>query len=441
MIRKIARVVLPIFTLFLGIAVMVALVRTKPKAPKTPRDERGTVVEAVSLEASTKPVVVKAHGTVVPARSVVIAPEVQGRVTKTAASLVPGGRFVAGDIMLVLDGSDYRLALKAQNASVKQAETALALQERQKEIARIEWERMGKVGDPLTLQEQQVDSAKLAVEAAQSTRRRARLAINRTVVRAPFNAIVQDRKVDVGQIIGPQSPVITLAGTDEFWVQISVPVERLVWLDVPGVAGVTEGNGSKARVWREINGRRVEREGAVVRLLGDVDPMGRMARLLVSIKEPLVSRAPVPVVGENRPQPPELPLLLGSFVQVELMGKEVDGVVTVSREALRDGDSVYVMQPQKVDATERFRSRLVWASGAELDELTTLQVLDIRKVDVVWRQRDTVLVRARLQPGERIITSPVPAPIQGMKVRDPESNGNEDAARASTARDDEVRQQ
>lgn len=413
--RTVLKFLLPILALALAVVVFVALVKTKPRAAKVARDHRGAVVEVIEVEAGTRPVVVKAHGTVVPARSVVIAPEVSGRVTKTARDLVPGGRFDKGDIMLVLDGSDYQLALKATNATVQQAETALALQERHKEIARIEWERMGKEGDPMLIQDKQVDSAKLAVEAAESTRRRARLAINRTVVRAPFNAIVQARNVDVGQIIGPQAPVITLAGTDEYWVQISVPVERLVWLDVPGVGGVVEGQGSTAKVWRELNGRRVEREGRIVRLLGDVDPMGRMARLLVAIEAPL--SAPAPAEGE----PPALPLLLGSFVQVDLYGRAVDGVIEVTREALRDGDSLYIMKPEKIAARPWFLGMLVWADEAERAELTTLYTLDIREVDVVWRQRETVLVRADLAAGERVIVTPVPAPIQGMIVRMPDA--------------------
>jgi multidrug efflux pump subunit AcrA (membrane-fusion protein) len=382
-------------------------------------------------------VIVKAHGTVVPSRAAVLSPEVNGRVTWIADDLLPGGRFEKGAIMLRLDGRDYKLALEAQAAAVQQARTQLELEERRKKIAKREWEIMGKEGDPLTLSEKQVKTAEVAVAAARSNVQRARLNVGRTVLKAPFNAIIQERNVDVGQIIGPASPVVTIAGTDEFWVKISVPVERLVWLDIPGVNVDDPAKASRAVVWRELNGRRVERSGRIVRLLGDVDPMGRMARLLVAIEDPLGINDPAPVPTAEAPASlPNLPLLLGSFVQVDLQGRSVDGVVELPRQALRDGDSVYVMRGERVEVPDWYRDMLIWTDGDELDQLLTVDRLKVVDVDVVWRQLDTVYVHG-LADGDQIITSPVPSPIDGMKVRTPDrelADGATAAAGAGGAR-------
>ncbi len=416
MIRRVLRFLLPVAIFALGIAIFIALVRSRPKAAKVARDEAGAMVEVMDVSRDDKPVVVKAHGTVIPSRQVVLAPEVAGKVTWVADELVPGGRFVAGDPILRLDGRDYDLAVSATSAAVDQAETALELEQRRKDVTRREWERMGKKGDPMSLRDKQVAAARVAVKSARSSVKRARLNVGRTLVRAPFNAVVQQRAVDLGQIVGPQSPVVTLVGTDAFWVQISVPVEDLAWMEVPGVAGATEG--SPATIWRQLDGVRVERKGRIIRLLGDVDPMGRMARVLVEIHDPLgVHDDDTPVTGEKPAAPRSLPLLLGSFVQVNITGRHARSVVEVPREALRDGDTVYVMKPEKLHVTRAFRELLSWADADTVDELTSLSRLDIRKVDVVWRQRDTVYVRAGLEPGDKIVTSPVPTPIQGMPLR------------------------
>ncbi|HUH03772.1 MAG TPA: efflux RND transporter periplasmic adaptor subunit, partial [Kofleriaceae bacterium] len=340
MIRKIVSSLLPFVVLALGVVVMIGLVRTKPRATKAPRDESGTLVEAIAATTDSKTVTVSAYGTVVPSREVAIAPEVNGKVTWVNQELLPGGYFSKGDVLLRLDGRDYKLAVDQQEATVDKARTELAVEESRKTIAEREWELMGKdtEGSPLALRDPQVKTARVAVAAAASGLERARLNIGRTVVRAPFNAVVQRRAVDQGQIIGPASPVLTLVGTDSFWVQISVPIDRLAWFDIPGMGGAT--TGSEATIWRELGGERVERKGRVIRLMTDVDPLGRMARVLVEIDDPLGLRDRR-AGDETTPPRPSIPFLVGAFVQVDIHGRTVGDVVEIPRQALRDGDSVY----------------------------------------------------------------------------------------------------
>jgi hypothetical protein len=45
------------------------------------------------------------------------------------------------------------------------------------------------------------------------------------------------------------------------------------------------------------------------------------------------------------------------------------------------------------------------------------QVLEIRKVRPVWRDADVVLLQDGLKPGEQLIVSDLPAPVEGMTVR------------------------
>jgi hypothetical protein len=66
-------------------------------------------------------------------------------------------------------------------------------------------------------------------------------------------------------------------------------------------------------------------------------------------------------------------------------------VVELARAALRDDDSVYLVGPG--------------------------DALVIRQVEVVWRQRDHVLVGEGLAAGDRVIVSPLSAPVAGMKIK------------------------
>ncbi len=76
------------------------------------------------------------------------------------------------------------------------------------------------------------------------------------------------------------------------------------------------------------------RTGEVIRLAADVEEKGRMAAVYVAIKDPLC------LLAENRNKPK---ILLGSFVQADIEGTELNSVVSINRDYLRENDSIWLM--------------------------------------------------------------------------------------------------
>jgi RND family efflux transporter MFP subunit len=360
-----------------AIAVFAWLVSTKTEPAKEDTRRVATPVEAVSVTARRDRIDVVASGTVRPARQVVVAAEVGGKVLWMSPELVPGGRFKAGQPVIRLDGRDYRLALEQQAAAVRMAQTELAVEESRKRLAEKEWQMLGEQPpEPgsLALREPFLETAKAGVKAAQSNMRRTELAITRTGLAAPWNAVVLNRNVDVGHIVAPGAPLAVLVGTDAYWIEIAIPVDRLAWLDVPGIDGAKAG--AAARVVYQLGDQTVERTGQVIRLAGDVDPVGRMARLIVEILDPLAADQP--------------PLLLNSFVEIHLAGDHVDDIYELPRTALRDDGQVWI---------------------ARADD-----TLHMQPVELIWRRPTSVVVRG-LSSGDRVITSPVPGATEGLSIR------------------------
>ena len=408
--NKILRVLVPLIIIAGGVVVLRVMVMTKPEPEKKERVNPGVLVETAAVTTKSDRVRVDAKGTVVAAREVMLSPEVSGRVSWMAAELVPGGRFTKGQLLVRLVARDYQLAVEQQYASVDRARTELKLEQARTKVAETEWELVGpgaknksatagtannaEPDEVVALREPQMRTAKVAVKAAESGLERAKLTVTKTTIRAPFNAMVRARQVEVGQLVGPSSPLATLVGTDAYWVQVSVPMDYLSWIRVPGV-GASTGQGSVATITQTVGENTVERQGRVVRLLGDVDPVGRMARILVEIEDPLgLAKAG----AEGTPQ---VPLLLGSYVQVLIEGQEVREVSSIPRTALRDGDRVYLRA----------------ANGS----------LEIRDVHVVWRRPSEVLVDRGLKAGEEVIVSAVATAVAGMKLRTRASASKEPA--------------
>ena len=167
-----------------------------------------------------------------------------------------------------------------------------------------------------------------------------------------------------------------MAGTDAYWVQASIPVDRLGWITVPRKPG------DAAATVRILYGEGVERTGSVIKLLGDLEEDGRMARVLVLVKDPLYLKTP----ETNKP-----PLLVGEYVKVEIQGRRLENVFRIPRTALRDNGKVWIVDD---------KGKLI-----------------IRNVDVLWRDIQTVLLKDGVQAGERIIVSGLAAPVNGMSVR------------------------
>lgn len=402
--KNVAKGVLPFVIVAGGVGLVAALIASRSEPPREPPTDEGLLVETLALHEGPHEVVVRAHGQVVPARRVVIGAEVPGRVRSVSEEFVPGGRYASGEVMLRLDPRDYALAVQSRQADVNRASLELQVETRRQEVAQREWESFGGgdespssgssvEGTSLALREPQRESAEVGVTAARSSAQQARLNLQRATVRAPFNAMVLAQQAEVGQYVGPGSPLVTLVGTDTFWVQVSLPVSALDRIRI------ADEGGSSARVWMEVDGKKVEREGSVVRLLPDLDPAGSMARVLVEVVDPL--RLSEDGAGE-------VPMLLGSYVTVDIAALPIDAAIELPRAAVREGNRVFVMTPE--------------------------DTLALREVEVVWGRDNTVLVQDGVSDGERLVTSRVPAPVEGMKLRERAPPSATEAPRAEAPR-------
>ena len=384
---KILKVGLPLVVIGLALLAAQALLFFGPTVPKTEREVKPTFVEVLTARAQAEQAVIVAYGTVQEHQRLIVKPEISGRVVKLNPRLVIGETLDKGAALLQIDPRDYRVAVDEQRAALAKAEFDLKVELGNQAVAKREWSllnpsagEVNRLSRQLALRRPHLKEKRIALAAAKSRLGKARLNLRRTVLRAPFNALVLNESVEIGQLINPQSTVATLVGTDEFRVQVSVPIRQLEWIAFPDVGA---SQGSPVRVIRERgNGEPVVRRGTVVELLGDVTQNGRMAQVLISIVDPVELEKPARV---------RRPLLLGEYVRVEIEGPELQNVIVLPRNAIREGTRV-------------------WVKNAE-------NQLDVRPVEIVLSRKDTVLIGRGIRDGEEIITSQVPAAIPGLPLQ------------------------
>ncbi len=285
-----------------------------------------------------------------------------------------------GETLLKLDPVDYELALTLRKTEVEQAALSYAKELGMQEVARHEWdlidsrEEVSKLQKELVLRKPHLEVAKAALESAKAALRQAELNLERTQIPAPFDAVVLTRSVDVGAQVSAQTVLAQLAGTGEFWVEATLPVDQLHWIDLPSGP---KGQGSPAEISvRTARGGDAVWTGSVLRLKSQLEAKGRLAQLLISIPDPLA------------PAADRSPLLLDSHVQVDLLGPDLEEVFVLPRQAIRDGTQVWLM-----NAENR---------------------LEIRPVVLLWGDAERVAVRDGLQEGEQLVISDLPSPAPHM---------------------------
>jgi RND family efflux transporter MFP subunit len=385
--KRLLQIFLPFAIVAASVMLALTLINSKPKAASEPAPERVSLVQVRAVVPGSHRVTVEAAGTVTPARTLVVQPELSGRVLEHHPALVAGGRVKAGEVLLRIDDRDYRLAAAQQAANLAMVKTELKVEKGRRRVAEREWSLVNPTGEgsdegrELALRAPQQVAVKASISAARSALDRARLAVDKAELVAPFNALVSEESVEVGQLVAPASRLATLVGTDRYWVEVSLPVDRLHWIDVPGVSTAGE-RGSAVKVIQEVGRARIERTGWVARLRGELDPLGKMARVVVAVDNPLGLSA-------DGATTQDIPLLLGAYVTVEIAGGELTDVVRIPREALRDGDKVWLM-----DADSR---------------------LAIEAVEVRWKTAESAFV-AGLSKGDRLITGRVATPVVGLKL-------------------------
>lgn len=407
MIGRIIRFITPILVLGMAAGVVFLLFKTKPAQVKNTAFSIAPSVRVITVKEETIPFTLAAKGVVIAEKEVQISTQVSGRIMAMHEDLEPGGYLSEGDTIVEIERRDYELRVQQEEAQVAKARLALELERGKKRVAEREWQLLGEQletspeGRELALRKPQIKSAKAELKGAISALKMAKLNLERTQVLVPFNALVLNRAIQVGEQITPQMGVATLVGADQFWVQASLSVVNLKKMfDLAGdktiVASISM-TGEKEDA--------LPRKGKVIRTLPNVDPNGRMARILVEVEDP---------IGLLDPTNKKSPLLLGSYVSLSLEAGSFNNAFQIPRIALTDKNTVWTV--------------------------TADNTLQEKSLTLLSQTKTTVIVKGDMQTGEKIVISPLASPLPGLKVRISDSGEENTAAKSASASAPEVTQ-
>ena len=370
------KVLLPILILLAAGAATVLLIVFKPEATEVAPERPVTSVEVLTVQPESVQLTVRSQGTVLPRTESDLSAEVSGRIIGVADNFRAGGSFQAGDVLVKIDPADYEAAVAASRAELANAELALAQETALAEQAAADWAALGQ-GEPsdLTLRKPQLAQAKAAIESARANLKRAERDLARTELTAPFDGRVLSTSADLGQFISavPAAPVARIFATDRAEVRLPVTAREAERLEIRDrhqrPIALQKANTANSPTWT----------ARFARMEATIDPETRLLYVVAALDAPF----------EPTAEHPE-PLRRGQFVTAEIEGRALSKAHVLPRYALRGSDTVYLV--------------------------TSRNTLETRRVEIAQSDAERVIITDGLEPGDRIVTSPIAYYVENMPV-------------------------
>ena len=373
-------IVLSVIILAGSAAVVWFIYSTEPTAQKVKTKRKSSaLVETVTAKRATFSPQLGVLGTVEPVQDIVVSPQVRGQVMELSKSFVPGGMVRKGDMLLCIEPADFQNVLSVRQSELEQVQADWEMEEGRKKLATQELELLGDsiggINRALVLREPQSASMKSKLNAAKALVERAKIDLKRCELIAPFDAQVLRRSVNVGSQVDQGDDLGQLVGVDQYWVIATIPVRNLRWVKFP-----TENQPGSNVTLRNPDawGPDVQRQGRVARMIGALDQQTRLARVVVTVDDPLGQKSDLP------------PLILDTLIDAKIEGVAIDNVVRLEREFVHDRDTVWVMKENQ---------------------------LEIRETEIVFRDAQYAYIKEGLENGDQVVTTTLATVANGVKLR------------------------
>ena len=318
---------------------------------------------------------IQAQGTVTPLQETSVMSEVNGRIIEVSPSFIVGGFVSKDDVLLRIDPRNYETSLLRAEASVKSAQSNLAQETGRAKVAEQEWKKTprGKqrtqASKDLYLRKPQLDQALAQMLAAQADLNTARDNLERTSIRAPYDALIRTKHSELGQFVAAGTPLVDIFSVEYAQVRLPIPQNKLEYLELPELG--TMQNGSPVDLYTEVGGQVKHWNAYLHHTEGVFDARSRVLFSVARIEDPY---------GLQYPHAD--PLRIGTFVNARIKGKELVDIVRLPRYIIRAGNNVWV-----IDETGLLRTRSVTllrtggdfvyvSAGLNDGELVSLTTLD-----------------------------------------------------------------
>jgi len=374
------QIIIPIVILAAGIAAMAIFSNMKKPPEEKEKVDKTPIVAVESISVAPMTLEVNSYGMVKPKYETELVAQVNGEIVELSDVFVRGGFVKAGQLLARIDPSDYQAALIDAQATMATARAALETELAQGKVAEREWKLITNTSPTeLSLRKPQLAQELARVKAAQASVLRAERNLERTEIRAPYNAMIDSRNIGLGSFVGVGSKIGHVLGTATAEIRLPVADNQLAFL--VKTESTKQGVNAPVNLIGTYAGRDTQWQAIIARSEGVIDSKSRMSYLVAEINDPYLLNS------SNNSS--DVPLRFGSYVNAKIMGYDISQATLVPR---------YLVVNGKVAILDN-ESKLHYAA-----------------IDIVRQQGSHVIVTNGLQDGDQLIISALDYPVDGMKL-------------------------
>jgi RND family efflux transporter MFP subunit len=425
-------VVLPLIVV-IALALVIFKVKSKPPIEHQSLEFPSRSVEVVRLKSLPFRARTVAYGNVEPSILLKAKAEVAGKISYIHPELEKGGSLAEGTLVMRIEPTTYEFSLDQKKAALagsqsglsqletEEAATRSALQlarknlqvgEKERDRLLATWKKNLVARSVVDAEEQKVLQLQQQIEDLQgklasyesrkaSTRAQIKQSesqlaqsedtLGRTEIRLPFDARIGQVPVEEDEFVAVGATLFEALGTDSVEINAQIPIHQLApFLTVAGnqasrihQPGELQTTLSKMQLKAHVsivghNDNVAGWQGELLRISESIDPLSDTIGLVIAVAKPYEG-----VIPGRRP-----PLLKGMYARVELYSP-LQKMQVIPRKALHEG-RVYVANSN--------------------------DKLEIRQVNILYKQGDLAVIAGGLNEGEQIIVSDVVPVMQGLPV-------------------------
>jgi len=369
------QIIVPIGILVAGILLFVGFSSMKKPPEEKEKVDNTPIVAVESIHVAPMNLTVKSYGVVQPKYETELVAQISGQIVELSEVFVRGGFVAKHQLLARIDPNDYQAALIEAEATMASARAALEKERAQGQVAEREWKRITDTSPTeLSLRKPQLAQEIARVKSAQASVLRAKRNLERTEIRAPYDAMIDSRTIGLGSFVGTGSRIGKLLGTDVAEVRLPVADNQLQFL-------ADEGKNSQVNLIGTYAGKGVIWQANIARSEGVIDNKSRMSYLVAEIKDPY---------GLNRESSAELsPIRFGSYVTADIIGVNLAQATLIPRYLVNNNRVAILDADSKLNFTE---------------------------VSITRQEGSNVIVTNGLHEGDQLIISALDYPVDGMKL-------------------------
>jgi len=328
--KFILKLIIPV--VFIVLAFMFVKILISKKQPNLSRvpDVVAPQVDIIAVDQKDHQPPILSYGTVQSYFETTLTPQVSGQIIEVAEEFRVGNMVKQGALLARIDDTDYTAVLAQESSNLSTAKRTLLEEEIKAKQAAQDWQASDRnlsSASDFVLRKPQLEAARANIQSAMATEAKAKADIERTMIRAPYDAVVLERMASLGNYANQQQPLGKLVATQRVEVRLPLTADQAALVDLPGLH---QKNSARLTVTlTSATKAGAEWQGQLMRTEPSVDPKNQVTYVIAEIEGPYQAK-------------PE-PLVVGTFVNAHIPGRVIPNTYKVPEAALVNDAYVWVV--------------------------------------------------------------------------------------------------